>query len=532
MSNTRLLSAAVRIGIPMLCLLGALAGRGHAAEGSTKQMLERIGINRGVCAVVGLPSGGVDQLLELVQGSEVTFYFQSDDPQQVEDVRRRSEAAGLLGARLFVDRGDLSHIHLADNLADAVLLARGSAAAVAESEVLRVLRPRGKALFPEREIVKPVPPGIDDWSHPFHGPDNNPQSMDQLARAPYLTQFLSGPLFVPMPEVSVAAGGRIFRAFGHIAHKTNQNAMLNTLICASVYNGTVLWQRPLPEGFMIHRNTMVATDNCLYLADHRSCKVIDAATGEIREEIVVPEGVSDGPVWKWMALRDGILYALVGGEEVAISTQPSDVRGLGHWPWGMWQGHEYKDAKNSFGFGRTFMALDLSTKKLLWSHREEEYLDARGVCLSGGRIFYTCPEKYLGCLDLQGGKPAWKNQDQDLLAAIGPNGPAQHYVTGYATTAYIKCHKNYLFFAGPQRSKLVVASADDGRLLWTKEHGNFLLVLREDGVYAAGPQGPGPTDAPTGYRFAYEDGRSPGPAADAASLYAGDGQRGQHLLSR
>lgn len=507
MNATRRFPAMVHLAIPMFCLLGALAGRAQAAADGADPILQRLGVQRGVCAVLGLPDGGVDQLLELVRGSEITVYFQSGDPREVEDVRLRSAAAGLLGARLFVDLGELRHIHLADNLADAVIVSAGSGAAVDERELLRVLCPRGKALWAGREIVKPVPEGVDSWSHPFHGPDNNPQSTDQLARAPYLTQFLANPLFVPMPEISVAAGGRVFRAFGHIAHKSNQNAMLNTLICASVYNGTVLWQRPLPEGFMIHRNTMVATDDCLYLADHRSCKVIDAASGEVREEIVVPEGISDGPVWKWMAIRDGVLYALVGGEEIAISTQPSQVRGLGHWPWGMWPGHDYSDPKNSFGFGRTFIALDLSSKKLLWSHREKEYLDARGVCLSDGRIFYTCPEKFIGCLDLQHGRNVWKNQDSDLLEAIGPNGPAQHYVTGYATTAYIKSHKNYLFFAGPQRSRLVVASADDGRLLWTKEHGNFLLVLREDGVYAAGPQQPGPADTLNGYRFAYEDGR-------------------------
>ena len=52
-------------------------------------------------------------------------------------------------------------------------------------------------------------------------------------------------MFCPMPEVSVAAGGRVFRAFGHIAHKANQNALLNTLLCINGYNGTILWQRPL-----------------------------------------------------------------------------------------------------------------------------------------------------------------------------------------------------------------------------------------------------------------------------------------------
>ena len=271
-----------------------------------------------------------------------------------------------------------------------------------------------------------------------------------------------------MPEVTVAAGGRIFKAFGHIAHKANQNAMLNTLMCINAYNGTILWRRELRSGFMIHRNTMIATPDALYLGDDQSCKVIDAVSGEVRDEIVVPAGTADGPVWKWMALQDGVLYALVGGEEIQVDTIRSDVRGIGHWPWGMWKGHDYADPRTNFGFGRTFMALNPATKEVLWTYRDDDYLDSRGVCLDGGKIFFYSPEKFLGCLNTADGALLWKNQDQDLLAAIGPNGAAQLYVTGYATQTYIKCNNERIFFAGPQRERLVVASTEDGHLLWQK----------------------------------------------------------------
>jgi outer membrane protein assembly factor BamB len=492
----------------MLGSLTLLAADGPAVSGQARAALERIGISRGVCAVLGLPappdSGFV---VDLARGSELVVYFQSPDTAEVAAVRGAAEAAGLLGTRVFACRGDWSRIHLADNLAGAVIVAPGATAQVREQEVLRALHPQGKALWGKRELVKPVPAGVDSWSHPYHGPDNNPQSTDQLARAPYLTKFLAQPLFVPMPEISVAAGGRVFRAFGHIAHKANQNAMLNQLICVNAYNGTILWQRSLPEGFMIHRNTMIATADTLYLADHRSCQRLDAATGKTRDEIVVPEGIADGPVWKWMALVDGVLITLVGGAETPVTTQPSQTRGLGHWPWGMWQGHDYKDPKTSFGFGRTFVAIDSRTKQMLWNHREEQHVDSRGVCLAAGRLFFYCPEKLLGCLDVKTGAVRWKNTDAELLAAIGPNGPAQHYITGYATTTYIKANDKYIFFAGPQRSRLVAARADDGRLLWQKEHGNFLLVLRDDGLYAAGPQTNIAGGLPeTGFKLAYETG--------------------------
>ncbi|NQT12338.1 MAG: PQQ-binding-like beta-propeller repeat protein, partial [Planctomycetes bacterium] len=256
-------------------------------------------------------------------------------------------------------------------------------------------------------------------------------------------------------------------------------------------------------GFMIHRNTMIATPDTLYLADDESCKLFDARTGKLQSEIVIPEGIADGPVWKWMALVDGVLYALVGGKEVAISTQASQTPGLGHWPWGMWGGHDYTDPKTSFGYGRTFVAIDPGAKKVLWSHREDEHLDSRGVCMKGGRIYFYAPKKVLGCLeaDARAAKIVWKTSDEKLLEVIGDDGRAQHYMTGYSTQTYIKCTDRYLLFAGPQRARLVVTSAADGKLLWDKEHGNYQIVLRDDGFYAAGPQ-----NQELGFKMAYATG--------------------------
>ena len=304
-----------------------------------------------------------------------------------------------------------------------------------------------------------------------------------------------------MPEQTVVAGGRIYKAMGHIAHKANQNEMLNTLLCINAYNGTILWRRPLSKGFMLHRNTMIATEDSLYLGDHESCKIIDGETGEVREEIKVASDISDGPVWKWMAMKDGILFALVGNPEVQIETQRAIRRGLGHWPWGMWDGHNYEDPRTSFGFGRTVVAIDMETKERLWNYRDKEFLDARAICMNESQIFCYCPGKFLASVDRYTGKLNWKNTDKELLDAIGDNEKAQHYITGYATTCYMKCDENFLFFAGPQRSQMVVASAKDGKLAWTHETGNLQLVLRDDGVWAAGPQ-----KSENGMKFDYETG--------------------------
>ncbi len=469
------------------------------AGADVRATLDEIGFERGICAVLGLPAEGAELVADLARQSELVIYFQATEPDAVRAVRQAAESAGLLGERIFVGEGDLKTVHLADNIAGAALLS--PSARVDRREVLRVLHPGGKVIGGDEKIVKPRPEGVDSWDHPFHRPDNNPQSTDRLARAPYLTQFLAEPKFCPMPQISVAAGGKVFRAFGHIAHKANQNAMLNTLIGVNAYNGTILWKRKLSEGFMIHRNTLVATDEYLYLADHESCKLIDSDTGKIVAQIVIPEGAADGSVWKWMGMdtEKGVLYALVGGKEIEISTKPSKKPGMGHWPWGMWEGHGYKNAKTNFGFGRNFVAIDLKTRKILWNHRQEEYIDSRGVCMKGSRIYFYSPGKHLSCLDVEKAEVVWKSDSPDLLKAIGSNGRAQHYMTGYATTSYIKCTDDEILFAGPQRSRLVSASAKTGYLLWQRDGGNLQLVLRDDGIYAAGPKN-------SGVRLAYTTG--------------------------
>ncbi len=466
----------------------------------SQDVTAQVGAARGICVVLEKVADPHRPLLDgLVRQTEWIVLFQASSQEAVRDAFEFAYQRKLLGTRVFIEPGSTDSIHLGNNLADLVV-SPADPPKTPLDEILRVLRPGGVARLDQREVTKPVPDGTDSWSHPYHSPDNNPQSTDQLALAPYLTQFLAGPMFSPMPEVTVAAGGRIFRACGHIAHKKNQNEQLNILFGINAYNGSILWTRPLTEGFMIHRNTMVATPDTLYLADNRSCTLIDARTGKTRDEILIDHPDSDGPVWKWMALVDGTLYVLAGGPEAPIHTQPSDTPGLGHWPWGMWEGHEYKNPETSFGFGRTFLAIDPQTKKVLWTHRQPELLDSRAVCMIGGRIYAYCPEKFLLCLSAADGKLLWKNSDPDLLQAIGPNGAAQHYITGYATQTYMKAGPEHLFFAGPQRARLVVASTEDGRLLWTKDRGNVQIVLRDDGFYAAGAQ----DIADSGFKFSYE----------------------------
>ena len=487
----------------VLALVFASISSVWPADTPAEQIASAVPGKVGIVAVIDLPSEGAASVIDLLQGNRLVIYFQSEDPAQVATVRERAVQAGYLGQRLIADRGKSTHIGLANNLADCVLVGPTAAGKIDRGELMRILRPEGSAFVGQERTIKPIPEGMDGWTHPYHGPDNNPQSQDKLARGEFHTQFIARPKFSPMPQQSVAAGGRIYKALGHIAHRRNQNPHLNTLLCINAYNGMVLWKRALPEGFMIHRNTMVATDDALYMGDQESCKVIDGRLGIIKSQITVPKEIVDGRVWKWMAIQDGTLFALIGNKEVQPDTQRAQRRGLGHWPWGMWKGHDYKDPKTAFGFGRTLVAIDLATQELRWHMKSDAYLDARALAMNETMIFAYSPGRVLMAIDRKTGKIAWKQKGGKAIEAIGPNQRAQHYVTGYATTCYMKCNEDYLFFAGPQRKQMAVISAKTGELAWTYPVGNLQLVLRQDGIYAAGPR-------TTGVRLAYDTGSNLG----------------------
>ena len=458
------------------------------AANQQTQILKRIGINRGICVLPG--DSACELALELARESELLIYVQLPRAKDVERARRIADDAGFYGTRIFVEKGPLNRLHLADNIADAVV-AVGRARRVPREEVLRVLRPHGKALIGRTVLSKPFPEGVDDWSHPYHGPDNNPLSQDRLIHAPYMTQFLADPRYGPAPQLAVTAGGRLFKAFGHVAWHEREEAFLNTLVAFNGFNGTMLWKRQLPEGLMVHRNTMIATPETLFLGDDKSCKLIDAVTGDTKGEIIPPVSMAGGTFWKWMALEGGVLYALLGEAELKDETMRWKREAHG-WPWtGISKG--YNQPEQPWGFGRNLLAIDPKTRKVLWHYREDEPMDGRAVCMKNGRIFAFRFGTYLTCLDSRTGQVLWrktKDNAPELFETLGEYLPRQSWQTNWRTTVYLKCSDSVLYFAGPQLGKLLAVSTEDGRILWQHPYDNFQLIIYSDALYAiSGPWG-------------------------------------------
>jgi outer membrane protein assembly factor BamB len=468
----------------LICFLPFVAGAAGQTDPPT--LLRQIRVTKGICALPG--DRGCTVALSLARQSELMLYVQLADAAEVEAARRRAYEAGLYGTRIFVEQGSLGRLHLADNIADAVV-ATGPAEMMSLAEALRVVRPQGIVILGVRQQTKPFPAGVDDWTHPYHGPDNNPVSNDRLARGPYLTQFLADPRYAPLPQVAVTAAGRVFKVFGHIAFKEREEPWLNTLAAFNGYNGTLLWRREIAPGLMVHRNTLIATATNVYFADDQSCKVFDAATGESKEEIALPAGETGGTFWKWMALDGQVLYALIGEQEQRDPTIRARLNSHG-WPWDPLS-PGFNQPEQPWGYGKTLVAIDLATRRIQWRYHEDKPIDARAVCLKNGRLYAFSFGNYLTCLDARNGSQFYRHTKAnapELFDTLGEYQNRQDWRSNWRTTALLRCSDRALYFAGPAMQRLVAVAADTGKVMWSHPYSNYQLILQGDALYGISGQ--------------------------------------------
>lgn len=463
-------------------------------EDVARHLIRRANMDRGLCAVVG--DGG--HAIELVKQSGLLVHVRTAKSNAANALRARAQREGLTIQRLVAEHGKLNPLPYATNTVDVLLLDADRLKQVVIGEVMRVLRPEGVALVgrsnPEvktiefvkqigdwaksvpvkdvegskeagmwARIVKPPQKGADEWSHWEKSPDNNPVSTDSIIKAPYMTQFMATPYYIGMPAITTAAGGRTFLAIGHIAHHQREWNMLNRLIARNGYNGTVLWERKLPEGYLVHRSAFVATRDTFYMIDGESCLLLDAKTG--KEEGAIKIAGADG-AWKWMAMQDGVLYVLAGKPGPGAKTTKGD-RAFGGWSWGDLSKGYY--GKHPHGFGDTVAAYDIANKKTLWTHKEDSLIDSRGLAIRDTRFFLYCPDKHLRCLSRSTGKEIWTNKDSKTLGLIEEPGKGLRSTPGWRTQTLVVATPQALIIQGQTRMNVVAVSADDGYLLWQKK---------------------------------------------------------------
>jgi len=506
---------------------------------------ELAGISSGVCSIIGcddsqLPRAAASE--EEAMPGQFFVHVLDPRPESVARLRTVVDRAGWYGKRIVVEQSQLQRLPYASGMIDLLLAidpTEDRLEKLSAAEILRVLRPGGRAILgyrhaPQAEVAerkrarlvqwlqgaerqgtgqdrpsqaetaalsedaeglwvrlsKPYPAGADSWSHWEHGPDNNPVSEDALIRAPYRTQWLGLPLYIAMPAITTSAGGKLYIAMGHIAHHRREEPWLNTLLARNAYNGSVLWQQKLPDGYLVHRSAFIATAKTFYRIDdtETGCLLLDPDTGRQQGRISVPE-LGAGQ-WQWMAIQDGILYVLAGKKRGPVET--TIVRSpYTHWSWGELS-KGYYQKRVPWGFGNTIMAYDLARNVPLWIHREPARIDSRAMALGAGRVFYYGPDSHAGCLDATDGKPIWTNNDPQVRQLIEQPGEGLSSTPGFRSACYTLFTPQALCFEGQTRMNVVALSVTDGKLLWhqPKTTSNPNMVYADQRVYVGvGPDG-------------------------------------------
>ena len=523
----------------MTCLLviGPLAeveagprspGAGEGSPPISEHLCRIAEIDRGLISVLG--GANLALALELAKRSRIFVHLLDPENSVVGEAREKADEKGLFGRSVNIEKSRIDKLPYADNTVDLVLaahLAENDLSKLSLSEILRVLRPCEKAVMGrlgepgtqevtlnvhqirswlssagEAEwrtvedglgvwavLTKAPMKGADDWSHWEHGPDNNPVSKDTAIKAPYMTQFLGLPYYNSMPMITTVAQGRTFTAMGHIAHHEREEPWLNTLVAQNGYNGMELWRRKLPDGYLVHRSAFVAAGDNFYMinSEGTGCLILDPETGAEKHRIYIPELLGE---WKWMAIQNGVLYALLGEEQ--DPPQTTIVRSPGIcWSWDDLSSGYY-EKRIPWGFGNTVIAWHLEKRKLLWKHREEARIDSRALVMGDGNIFYYCPDSHLGSLNAVTGKVVWTNYDASIRELIEESGKGLKSTPGWRTSCFSLYTPQALVYEAQTRMNIVAISNRDGSLLWYRKkttNSPNMLYADEKLVVGIGPGG-------------------------------------------
>lgn len=180
---------------------GAESGGGKKAtpDASTrlsKEILHATGINAGLCVLLACPDG--DLAADLTNGGKMVVQSLALTDDEMHVARKVLQQRGIYGLA-SVDRiTKADHLPYADHLVNLLVCDLDALAGKgpARAEMLRVLAPHGVAYFKENgkwtKEIKPMPSGLDGWTHFYHGPNGNPVSDDEQVGPPTGLQWLAG----------------------------------------------------------------------------------------------------------------------------------------------------------------------------------------------------------------------------------------------------------------------------------------------------------------------------------------------------
>jgi len=496
-------------------------------KAAAEHIVRTTGIKRGYCLVLGCGTGRL--AFELAKRTELKICGVEPNRRKAEAARKALDAAGLYGARVLVEHGELSKVPFSDYFANLVVsedaIVSGQMPGSAK-EAFRMLKPLGGTICIGQPAaaggkVKPLQkaamrqwlaeagidrgrvseedgmwlefnrgplPGAGSWTHQYAEPGNTTCSDDQLVRCPLGLLWFGGPGPRQMAErhrraaAPLATGGRLFILGEGTANRIGAGE--NSVMAYDAYNGLKLWERKIRGALRVTvthdaGNSAVNADS-LFVAVDDKCLRFDAATGETKLTYTMPPA-ADGKPRRWGYV------AVVGDTLFGSRTTKGRIADC-------------------------VFALDLASGKLRWKH-ECEGVGQGSIAIGDGQLFFAATsvtEKQRGealaerakalhrlseseraaleeklkaatvhrvvALDAGTGDKRWE-KPVEITGAVGGSywcslGAIYNRDTLVLFGVFLDGHYWKQFFAGQFESRRVVAlSGKDGGLLWQKHIG-------------------------------------------------------------
>ena len=439
--------------------------------------------------LVHLPRCGDGRLgLALVKADpHLVVHAQDANAAAVAQARNVADSAGVLNRRISIDQGDLFRLLPVGRSCDLVMLEglrRADMTDALAGEIARVLHPwYGLAVvgfengapdaaarawtdrigqtgtspeLPRMLLVRAKPlAGADNWTHWWHGPDNNAVSTDTAYGLPEAIQWTGKPFFSTRLELPIVSGGRLFVLWNGPKMEFSPAPVLAghegdgpLLTAHAAGSGVRLWAKRLsPAAWLqISRSSMVADGDTLLLAEGNKILELDASSGTELRQVVVDCGEI-----KWMALHQGRVFILGGPAMETTNGRNEKSRYV----------VPYRSS------GLHLVALDRKALKPAWRIERQagkDAFDPRSPAIDGDRLFLCTEEGRAEAYATEDGRLLWKTSagfDRMEIQSFEWDRSSRHPVTGYAVLGvYV--------ISGTEMKEAVVLAQEDGRRLWTK----------------------------------------------------------------
>ena len=343
-----------------------------------KDVAKASGVTKGFALDLGCGDGRL--VYELAKATGLRIVGVESDTTKVAMARAKLSAAGLYGTRVTIIQADENSAPLPSYFANLIVSARTVTGGKTPTEAQRMLRPYGgvlavgqpgSVLHTTRGPLK----GAGSWTHQYSNPANTTCSDDQLVKGP-----LGMLWFRDMGQEMTSRHGRAPSPLYSRGVLFSEG--LNSLVAVDAYNGTKLWEFPLP-GILraYHGDDLMGTsgtgsnycvsDDSVYVRRDDHCLRIGIKTGKLIKKITAPKAANGKPgTWGYIAFVDGQLFGSLSNPEHVVTYRY--VKG--------------GDMKKQLTESTSFFAIDPATGKIDWRYDAKDSLRHNTIAIGGGNV--------------------------------------------------------------------------------------------------------------------------------------------------